>query len=106
MRERQFLVRGLSYWVLGKRFGEFRRLDDDPLLEILDEFNLYLITRRHPELPKQVLAEAEVALAAVDHEPRAIFHAVHMCEDLRPLAGKGCGYLFGYNDGVAAALSR
>ena len=60
MCEGQFLVRGLSCGVLAKRFGEFWRFDDDPLLDILGQFDLHLITRRHLELPEQVLAEAEV----------------------------------------------
>jgi hypothetical protein len=105
MGEGQFLVRGLSGWVLGKGLGELGWLDDDPLLVVFDEFDLHLIARFHLELPEQVLAETEVALTAIDHEPRAIFHTVDMCQDLRPLAAESRGHLFGHYDGVAAALS-
>ena len=105
MCERQFLVRRLSYWIVGKRLGELGWLDNDPLLVVFDEFDLHLIARFHLELPEQVLAKPEVALTAIDHEPRAIFHTVDMGQDLRPLAAESCGHLFGHYDGVAAALS-
>jgi hypothetical protein len=105
MCKRQFLVRGLSCRIVGKRLGELGRLDDDPFLVVFDEFDLHLITRFHFELPEQVFAKTEVALTAVDHEPRAIFHTVDMGQDLRPLAAKSCGHLFGHYDGVATALS-
>jgi hypothetical protein len=105
MCKRQFLVRSLSCWIVGKRLGELGRLDNDPFLVVFDEFDLHLIARFHFELPEQVFAKTEVALTAIDHEPRAIFHTVDMGQDLRPLAAKSGGHLFGHYDGVAAALS-
>jgi len=103
--EGQSLVRGLSGWVLGKGLGELRWLDDDPLLEVLDEFDLHLIARFHLELPEQVFAEAEVTLTAIDHEPRAIFDTVDMRKDLRSLAAKRRCHFFRHDDRVATALS-
>jgi hypothetical protein len=105
MGEGQFLVRGLSGWVLGKGLGELGWLDDDPLLEVLDEFDVHLIAGFHLELPEQVFAEAEITLTAVDHEPRAIFDTVDMRKYLRSLAAKRCCHFFRHDDRVAAALS-
>ena len=69
-----------------KSCGELGRLDNDSLLMVLDEFDLEVITGPDVELAQQILAQAEVTLTAVDHEPGAVLDAVDVCEDRRSLA--------------------
>ena len=56
---------------------------------VLDEFNLNHVADRHLKLPEQIFAEAEIALAAIDHEPGAVLDAVDMRQDRRPLGAEG-----------------
>ena len=95
MREGQLLVRGLSGWVLGKRLGELRWLDNYSLLVVLSQFDLNLVANFDAKPPEQILAEAEIALTAVDREPGSIFDAIDMGKHRRPLATEGCRDLLG-----------
>jgi hypothetical protein len=106
VREGQLLVRGLSRRVVYERLSELRWLDDDSLVFVLNEFNLDQVADRHIKLPQQILAEPEIALTAVNHEPGAVFDAVDMRQDRRPLGAECLGNLLGYDDCVAATLAR
>lgn len=104
--EGQMLVRGLGRRVVCERLGELRRLHDDSLLLVLNEFNLDQVADRHIKLPEQIFPEAEIALTAINHEPGAVFDAVDMRQDRRPLGAECLGDLSGYDYRVAATLAR